>query len=170
MPSDTENLLKADHVEVDDLFELVFAAADDLDAAAVLRHLDLLWARLAMHIRAEQKHVFPVIGEATDASLAELLAMLRRDHDFFMRQVGEAVKATRRMGPEIDAATIEFVRENLLAVRAKLNTHNEVEETDVYPLTQASRLSTQLAAELGRQVDKELSTWPPRFAGASRKE
>jgi hypothetical protein len=53
--------LADDHAEVDELIQLLFVALDDKDTTLSFERLDLLWARLAVHIRAEHLCLFPSI-------------------------------------------------------------------------------------------------------------
>ena len=66
--------------------------------------LDLFWARLAIHIRAENLHLFPALANApasrftgkgglpTRDEAHNVLLQLRSDHDFFMKELAEMIK------------------------------------------------------------------------------
>lgn len=53
--------LASDHAELDELLGELFAAFEAGEIELIYRTLDLFWARLAMHIRAEHLHLFPAI-------------------------------------------------------------------------------------------------------------
>ena len=102
-------MLATDHAELDGLLDELFAAFE----AGVVRHiyqrLDLFWARLAMHIRAEHLHLFPAVLEAcltgkqisrraTAPEVArDKISALQKDHNFFMRELVSAIKQTREL-------------------------------------------------------------------------
>src|SRR5690242_4134902 len=102
-------LLAHDHSELDAALADFVSALADGDAPRSLDALDLFWARLAVHIRAENLHLFPALlraadavrGSTPDASLPQpteirnLVAQLREDHDFFMIELAAAVKQLR---------------------------------------------------------------------------
>src|SRR5437762_2421780 len=105
-----ERLLAGDHVELDELLRALNNALAGDDAAAAFARLDLFWARLGVHIRAENLHLFPAIlialadesekSERLKATLDEAradIAQLRVDHDFFMNESAHAVKTMREL-------------------------------------------------------------------------
>lgn len=161
-------LLESDHRELDGLFDKVFAAVDSGNCDATFKTLDLFWARLAMHIRAEHLCVFPAIREAADVSGTEIPALLdrlRHDHDFFMTELSRAIKALRltyNFGNEPE--TIEIVRTIISAVRDRLIEHNLIEEAIVYQC--ADQAAGQAA--LATAVKKELDNYPARFVRSSK--
>src|ERR1044072_5042640 len=55
------DILVNDHAEVDALLRGLWDAFEDGEAEEVLAKLDYLWARLAVHIRAEHLHLFPAL-------------------------------------------------------------------------------------------------------------
>src|SRR5437764_14237253 len=55
----TESLLEEDHASLGGLIEELCAALDGSDVARSFALLDLVWARLAVHIRAEHLCLFP---------------------------------------------------------------------------------------------------------------
>jgi hypothetical protein len=102
------DILVDDHAEVDALLRGVLLALDGGDAREVFSKLDYLWARLAVHIRAEHLHLFPALlsaasvkgagcvsGTPTPRVVADSVEGLREDHDFFMRELAEAVNGAR---------------------------------------------------------------------------
>ena len=60
--------LAHDHAELGKLLGEVKAALDNKDVARTNASLDLFWARLAIHIRAEHLHVFPALVDAFSRS------------------------------------------------------------------------------------------------------
>ena len=94
------------------MLEQVFAALGSGDPRRVLAKLDYLWARLAMHIRAEHMHLFPILLqkaaepnslEGTGDILSRLpdtISALRRDHDFFDKELGRNINCLRGQGSE----------------------------------------------------------------------
>ena len=59
-------LLVDDHAEVDALFRDLWRDFDGGGARGVFEKLDYLWARLAVHIRAEHLHLFPALLAASE--------------------------------------------------------------------------------------------------------
>ena len=163
-----DDLLSADHAQLDDLLKDVFNALDSRDGAGVFDKLDLFWARLAMHIRAEHLHLFPAVLEYSQETasaafyIRDKLELLRHDHDFFMRELARAVKLMRVVSEENIAATYIEIRSQLHGIEQRLSEHNRIEETEVYPLMQAVMAHTG-TNDLTARVKKELDNLPPRF-------
>lgn len=169
--------LTRDHVELGDLLSQLSAGLDSNDVSRIYATLDLFWARLAIHIRAEHLHLFPAISRAVSRNLSlhgedvplpgdeqKIIAELRNDHEFFMRELSDAIAIMRELmkNPEADVvAQLQGVRERIDAVQERLVKHNEVEEEGVYLWT--SLLSEAEQAELALLVSKELENTPPRF-------
>ena len=161
MHSDIENLLEADHREIDELLRKLLAAFDADDLEGVAFHLDLFWARLAMHIRAEHLHLFPAILSSLsgDAGITDSIAELRHDHDLFMRELAEAMKQLRKLSAgDGEATSLAGVRERVDRVRQRLADHNRKEEAEIYVFNPDA--ADALAAAIGRELDN----LPPRFA------
>lgn len=59
-------LLAHDHSELDSTLAGLVSALFEGDAARSLERLDLFWARLAMHIRAENLYLFPALLRAAE--------------------------------------------------------------------------------------------------------
>ena len=84
-----------DHHAVGEVLEQLLTALDNKDVDSTHSKLDLLWARLAVHIRAEHLHLFPAVTERLAKSFKgvvpdlheaqAIIENLRTDHDFFMR-------------------------------------------------------------------------------------
>jgi hypothetical protein len=175
----TERLLAADHAELDELSRGLRANLDRGDAAGAFATLDLFWARLAMHIRAENLHLFPAIlaalahaaegrADLTPApgEVREAVAQLRGDHDFFMHELARAVNMMREVLPTSEGgqtlAVVRDVGRIMRAVEERLAGHNSLEEEFVYGLP-AVLLSAAGQAALAARVEHELTNLPPRF-------
>src|SRR5207253_9357617 len=116
-------------------------------AREVFEKLDYLWARLAVHIRAEHLHLFPALIAATVAredrvedgapSAKEVrvaVERLREDHDFFMRELAWAVSAAREAARDatLDRERLTRIGGKVSAVAERLDEHNRLEELEVY--------------------------------------
>lgn len=175
------HLLADDHSELDLLLGEVFTALDAGDIERVYQKLDLFWARMAMHIRAEHLHLFPAILGAieTHETAAENYSFpsfqaaqsaineLREDHDFFMRELSDAMKRMRgllenRQTESEIAGQISSVRETVAAVSRRLEKHNEREESKIYEWADALLNSSECTA-LNERMRKEIGNLPPRF-------
>jgi hemerythrin-like domain-containing protein len=168
-------LLAADHLELDFLLDELFAAFEKDAAAEVYQKLDFFWARLAMHIRAENLHLFPSIlkaaqsAEANDLKAApefirESIRQLENDHNFFMRELGGAIKQLfelRENNWRDEGGKLKELREKMTALRERLKSHNELEESDVY--SWAETLAPAEVPDLRSKIKKELENLPPRF-------
>ena len=174
-------LLADNHTKLDSLLDAVFAALDKAEAQSAFQKLDSFWARLAMHIRAEHLHLFPAILGAieTQKSVAEngslpslqaaqnAITELREDHDFFMRELLDAMKRMRglhenRQTKSEIAEEISVVRETVAAVRRRLEKHNEREESEIYEWADRV-LSEPKRDALDERMKKEIENLPPRF-------
>ncbi|HEU5130815.1 MAG TPA: hemerythrin domain-containing protein [Pyrinomonadaceae bacterium] len=159
--------MQHDHAELGELLNELDAALEANDAARTHATLDLFWARLAMHIRAEHLHLFPAISRiSNDQALApgepeNTIAKLREDHDFFMRELSQSIAITRN-AKENTAEQLAEVSKKIAAVRARLVKHNEIEETGIY-VWSSSLLTEAEQSELTTQIQKELENLPPRF-------
>jgi hemerythrin superfamily protein len=176
------DLLSRDHNDIDKITDQVFAALEVGDHQQGLTRLDYFWARLAMHIRAEHLHLFPALLKAplpksannekaigNVESLEGVIKQLRGDHNFFMSELAEAVKMMRTMQDDHDGDPLPLreVKERLERVGRRLITHNDIEESQVYPLVE-SLLSPDEAAEILRKIKRELDTLPARFVDDAR--
>jgi Hemerythrin HHE cation binding domain len=173
-----EGLLAEDHEALDKLLSALLAALDEGDSATAFARLDLFWARLAMHIRAEHVHLFPAIlralhgdtGERADetpatADAREAIAQLHRDHDFFMHELAGAIKVMRdrrTIAGGDSTSKIESVRQMIATLRNRLEAHNKLEEDLVYRLP-AKLLGPEELTALELQIRDELKNLPPRF-------
>lgn len=174
-----EQPLQNDHHDLDILLADAFSEIDTGDLTSTFDHLDLFWARLAVHIRAEHLHLFPVIIETfpsagTAAMISDefgspdaAIRRLRDDHNFFMRRLGHAVRTLREHASESTTASIppdmlSGIRSDLDAIAARLLEHNRIEEEYIYPLAE-KLLGEDQFANLCREIRKELANLPSRF-------
>jgi hemerythrin-like domain-containing protein len=174
-----EELLGDDHKQLDELLKALLAARDQPDPRTLFERLDLFWARLAMHIRAENLHLFPAILNGLQANSAqrnenllaaetrEAIAQLSADHNFFMHELAASVKAVRTIieasHSEAQTQTIDSVRRSITAVSKRLESHNEVEETLVYRLPK-KLLTPDKQLIVVERMRRELQNLPPRFS------
>ncbi len=153
--------LSADHDAVSELLEQLLTALDRQDINTTYRKLDLLWARLAVHIRAEHLHLFPaVVTHLPEAQTT--IEDLRTDHDFFMRELAQAVGILRELRNS-DNAALSAVAATVRAVEKRLATHNQIEEDQIY--AEASIILTEPEqTELLARINSELENRPSRFS------
>jgi hypothetical protein len=177
-PQEVASALTDDHLQVDKLINKLLVALDQRDKRTSFELLDLLWARLAVHIRSEHHCLFPSILEAPRAHFTgtggapeyqEALSAidhLRLDHEFFMRELGTAVNAMRKQGPRSDhdviSKQLRDVRSSVLKVRSRLNTHNHLEENHVYKWVDVLLGEAERSA-LSARIRHEIENIPPRF-------
>ncbi len=151
--------LSDDHSHIDRLFIDAFAILEG--GKTPVNIIDRIWARLAVHIRAEHLHLFPMIGlaarENSDPETMELIGTLRADHDFFMKRFGESMKLLREW-PNTD------ITNDLRTIFSRLATHNEMEEKQIYPLVE-TWLSDDERRDLMCKMTGELENAPSRFTG-----
>ena len=157
-----ENILVSDHEHLDQLLAEALPAFDRGDMGQAFFSVDLLWARLAMHIRAEHLHVFPALlgtlRPSGDNPIVQLIADLRNDHNFFMRELADIIKSLRKSNDQ-DKNSMRQVKNRLVTVAVRLTVHNELEEKTIYPA--AAQLES---VQLSSSVEKELKNIPPRFS------
>src|SRR5688572_1312481 len=157
-------ILESDHADLDGLLiDLQHLLADD-DLHRTYAALDLFWARLAIHIRAEHLRLFPALLRARNSTpeLDELVRLLRDDHDFFMKELGSLIKIFRSASESDAAEVLKPARPRLARIAARLEEHNKLEESRIYPLI--SKLGEVEAGDLGSGTEKELNNLPPRFS------
>ena len=171
-------MLAHDHSELDELLAEFFNALAAGNVAQSFEKLDLFWARLAMHIRAEHLHLFPTLlcalesrGQAKEAAsrapsfeaAQNTIARLREDHDFFMSELATAIKQLHESTHQDKSSLLQNVREKIVAVSERLKGHNELEEFDVYPLAKVLLTPAECVA-LNEKMQKELTNLPTRFS------
>jgi len=180
MWSDMPDLLERDHEELDGVLRELFLALDHGDKDESFARLDLLWARLAMHIRAEHLCLFPAILDAPQALLTGrdgaprpeeaqgAIDMLRGDHDFFMHELAKAINILRALKTTFDASAVgdglREVRSIVLSVKIRLGAHNQLEENQVYGWIDVL-LGEAARSALDARMRRELENLPPRFTG-----
>ena len=176
------DILTHDHDEVDALFGELSDAFERGGAREVFEKLDYLWARLAVHIRAEHLHLFPALIAATAAredrtedgapaaeEVRVVVERLRVDHDFFMRELASAVNAARESAARVstlDSEQLTQLRGKVSAVAERLAEHNRLEELEVYLWPEALLGRAELDA-LRAAMLRELENIPPRFSEES---
>ena len=110
--------------------------------------------------RVEHKTGTPTVREVGDS-----VEGLREDHDFFMRELAEAVNGVRAqaaLGVAADAVRLLQLRRKVQSVAARLSEHNRFEEEQVY-LWQSALLHENARAELHDRMKREIENLPPRF-------
>jgi len=158
MISQTRERLLNDHHEVSEILKQLLAALHNLDVRATYSKLDLLWARLAVHIRAEHLHLFPaVMSRLTEAQ--PVVDTLRMDHDFFMRELARAIGLLR----ELDEAKLSAVGDTVREIAKRLATHNDIEENQIYHWA-STILTEPEQTDLAARINAELENRPPRFS------
>ena len=163
-------LLIGDHTAVDKILKQLQSALHRGDLEVAHKELDLFWARLAVHIRAEHLHLFPtVLADLENAALDEpqtVVMQLRQDHDFFMRELALAVEIMRELLAFPQQVNLQErlnnVKRIVLEVERRLIKHNELEENHIYHWA-ATLLNSHEQANLAKLVTAELEKRPSRF-------
>src|SRR4051794_37997466 len=98
-------LMERDHDALDDLLKRLESSLDKQEVMTSFELLDLFWAGLAVHIRAENVRLFPAILSACPDAFGTTLPPLREvqstikrlrgDHNFFMDELSRAMKTMR---------------------------------------------------------------------------
>lgn len=170
-------LLDHDHSELDAVLQTVFAALAEGSVDGAFECVDVFWARLAVHIRAENIRLFPALLRASEATpprshaptpdeIVGTVARLRDDHDFFMMELTEAVKELRELRGKVRPVTAEAiaeVRRRLDRVSDRLSEHNALEETRAYRWVSAL-LSQWEQENLAEGIRRELENVPARLS------
>jgi iron-sulfur cluster repair protein YtfE (RIC family) len=169
LSSPVQQILTSDHREVDGLLREVFAAVASADGRRTLEALDVLWARLAVHIRAEHLRLFQVLAQYADGDgqTMNLLARLKEDHNFFMTELAAAVKIARL--PSGADASFEKVRQIVEKVAERLSEHDRIEESEVYPLAESPNLPSEDVDRLAAGIRHELDNLPSRLTASGPK-
>ena len=177
MKNPVESLLEDDHALLGQLLTELDAELSKPNIARAFELLDLFWARLAVHIRAENLHLFPALANApaslftgrdplpASEEVHKVLARLRSDHDFFMKELAREIKAMREIAgsPEAHLEELEVLRQRLANVRERLEAHNLLEEKQAY-VWPSMLFDEQTSADLCDQLRHELENLPSRFA------
>lgn len=167
-----------DHAALDKVLKQLQTALRSSDLEISHATLDLFWARLAVHIRAEHLHLFPtVLGSLENAavnhpsapSLDEartVILELRQDHDFFMHELARAIEISRKLSTAGEHPILEeglnTVTNIVFEVEKRLLKHNEVEENQLYRGA-TTLLNSEEQSKLADQITTELRKHPPRF-------
>ena len=154
-------------------------ALDAGDVAVSHAKLDLFWAQLAVHVRAEHLHLFPAVMKglsdmAADHSVAPTLNQgrlaierLRADHEFFMHGLAQAIGILRDLLKATDRHAVDngirIVRDAVHEIEERLVLHNQLEENKIYRWV-TTILNEQEQAELATRINAELANRPPRFS------
>ena len=173
------NVLADDHFEIDTLIRELLSALDEGDKPKAFARLDLLWAKLAVHIRAEHLCLFPSILQAhfsTPSSglqyheAQSTIDQLRLDHEFFMRVLGKSVNAFRMQenasNPEGHSQLLREVRRSITQMQNRLVKHNRFEENHVYKWIDVLLGEAERSA-LVDLIRRQLENTPPRFNSES---
>ena len=180
MRNETNQRLVHDHAELNKRLGELIAALSTHDIRAIHARLDLFWAHLGVHIRAEHLHLFPAIVSAlseagedhagdkpTLLQAQNAIAELRRDHDFFMHELSSAIAVMRELSTiavqRVPEERLDDVRTRIIALADRLSVHNRLEENGVYLWTR-TLLSEAGQSALVAGVIRELANMPPRFA------
>ena len=163
--------LSDDHRTVNQVLQQLVTALHNNDVTASYSKLDLLWARLAVHIRAEHLHLFPaVLNQLAGTETKSMIENLRADHDFFMHELARAVGILRNLPGAIDDQEIEARLASVLAVvlevEKRLAHHNTMEENHIYRLA-STILTEEEQIGLATRVNTELENRPSRFSEAA---
>ncbi|HET9714195.1 MAG TPA: hemerythrin domain-containing protein [Pyrinomonadaceae bacterium] len=159
-------LLSDDHEAVHEVLQQLLTALNKKDVQTSHAKLDLLWARLAVHIRAEHLHLFPALASESSETQS-IIDNLRADHDFFMRELAKAIGVIRELPSNLDNASDEAkwaaVADAVREIEKRLASHNEIEENRIYHLA-STILSEPAQMELSTRINAELENRPPRFS------
>ncbi len=177
MKNSVESLLEDDHSSLDQLLIELNAELIKPDINRAFELLDLFWARLAVHIRAENVHLFPALANA-DPSLfsgrgslpsfeeaQSLLLRLRSDHDFFMKELAQIVKIMREIiaGQQTRLKEVKEIRQRMTIIKKRLEAHNRLEEEQVY-IWPSLIFDDPTVIGLTKRLQRELENLPTRFS------
>jgi hypothetical protein len=175
MSAELRSLLERDHDSLGGLLIELDAELAKPDFTLAFELLDVFWARLAVHIRAEHLHLFPAVSKLprssnddknlpTAAQVDEAIELLRSDHNFFMTELAHLIKSAREICAGRVAAADESLnfRARLRAIKDRLNRHNSLEEDQVYKWP-ALFLAPEMVAELNQHLLHELENLPVRL-------
>ncbi|MBA2702319.1 MAG: hemerythrin domain-containing protein [Blastocatellia bacterium] len=177
MKNPVESLLEDDHASLAHLLAELDAELAKPNIARAFELLDLFWARLAVHIRAENLHLFPALANAAPSLFTgkgslptfeeahSLLLRLRSDHDFFMTELALMIKVMREMTGSQLVSDEEAgdLRQRLTTIAKRLEVHNRLEETQTY-VWPSLLFDQQTVGRLFDRLQNELENIPPRIA------
>ena len=161
MVTQARQRLSDDHQAVSEILKQLLTALNNRDIEASHSKLDLLWARLAVHIRAEHLHLFPAVMSRLPEAQS-IVERLRTDHDFFMKELARAIGILREL-PAIDEAKLTAIDDIVREVENRLATHNEIEENQIYHWA-GTILTESEQTDLATRINAELENRPPRFS------
>src|SRR6185369_7648724 len=151
--------LSNDHRGVNEVLKQLLTALQNQDVGTSYTKLDLFWARLAVHIRAEHLHLFPAVtGRLPKAQ--SVVEKLRADHDFFMTELARAVNTLREHPTSLE---LNSVLDVVLEVEKRLANHNEIEENQIYRWA-STILTEPEQIDLAARINAELENRPSRFS------
>lgn len=176
MNNSVESLLEDDHASLGELLTELDLELSKPKFARGFELLDLFWARLAVHIRAENLHLFPALADVpashftgkgslpTFEEAHSLLLRLRSDHDFFMKELAKIMKAARETASRMSASRDEIseLRQRMIGIGKRLETHNRLEEKRAYTWP-ALLFDEKTVSALSDRLRHELGNRPPRF-------
>ena len=171
-------LMEKDHEALDEVLQRLESSLEKHELISSFESLDLFWARLAVHIRAENVRLFPAIlsarSEVVDTALPPLkevqstIQQLRVDHNFFMEELSKAVRQMRQLvkakfydQPRL-VTELSRIRDRVDAVSNRLRAHNELEEEQVYGWPGRMMNGSRLRI-LEDAIRHEIKNLPPRF-------
>jgi hemerythrin-like domain-containing protein len=175
MEESVPQVLGEDHQDLSGLLAQLRSALNGRNLHFGFRLLDLFWARLAMHIRAENLHLFPAIlaaaksrpvgGRPTCDEVTVAIEALRQDHNFFMQELSESIQSFRAALTQeaLPQGICESVSDRIEIFSKRLDRHNRLEEEQVYQWAALVLSPTQLQ-RLNASLRRELGNMPPRFA------
>ncbi len=176
MKNTVESLLEDDHESLGQLLTELDGELANHNFPRAFELLDLFWARLAIHIRAENLHLFPALANApaslftgkdglpTRDEAHHVLLQLRSDHDFFMKELARMMKRARgiRSDEAEDRNVAEELRRRLVVIAKRLEAHNRLEEEQTYAWPRLI-FDEPTMAKLCDRLRHELENLPPRF-------
>jgi len=171
-------LMKKDHEALDEVLQRLDSSLERHELLSSFELLDLFWARLAVHIRAENVRLFPAIlsarSEVVDAALPSLrevhstIQQLKVDHNFFMEELSQAVRQMRQLvkaefyDQRRLVTELSRIRDRVDAVSNRLREHNKLEEEQVYRWSGLMMNGSRLRI-LEDAIRHEIENLPPRF-------
>ena len=161
-----------DHAALDKVLKELQTALQRRDRETARANLDLFWARLAVHIRAEHLHLFPAVLASHGNEAQTVVAQLRGDHEFFMHNLGHAVENMRKLSTVSEQRLIEAglneIKNTVVEIEQRLVTHNQIEENQVYRWA-TTLLNSAEQAKLQQRITAELQNRPARFRALPKK-
>ena len=180
MLSKPSQQLTDDHLALDELMGQLQTALQSGDVNTAHTLIDLFWAKLAVHIRAEHLQLFPIVldcvshAKSTQTFAPTLdearstIEVLRADHDFFMTELARVIGILRvvSLGDEFEGThdeALNEVRQTMTDVKNRLVIHNQLEEHQIYAWTKTI-LNDQEQTELANRINIEIGNRPQRFS------